>query len=224
MNLKHVVMLYCVFASSMTNATLLQWDAFAPADAKAVKDESSGLIWLDINLTAGLTYQEAANTFAGWELATASMVESLLDNVFGYLMFSGPLGLTYQFEQNCPNNTECYRSAVSWQNLFGSVTGNRSYQQHSYGLYADSDNVVRMGGTYVNGTGSANRYGSNFSANYSNGISAPDNLLYGTFLVKSDSIVNNTLNTTALHAVVAPSASILFCLTLPLLFRQRAAK
>lgn len=210
-----LVFLSLTFSCSMAQASLVQWDAFTQDDGKAVKDHSTGLVWLDLDLTAGLTYKQAATSFAGWEYATSTMVENLLEGIFTNMNFSGPLGLVYQFEQNCANTSSCYQTAKLWQSLFGSVTGSQYYQQYSYGLYADVDNIIRMGGAYVNGSGSANRYGSEFSSTFLNDLAAP---LYGSFLVKSDSIVKTlTLSNLPVIQASAPSSFALLCLLFPVL-------
>jgi hypothetical protein len=71
--------------------------------------------------------------------------------------------------------------------------------------------LLRAGGSYLNGSGSANIYGSEFNSDYSSGISAAEKLYYGTFLIKSDSktiasIVNVNLN---VAVVDAPAYSLL---------------
>jgi hypothetical protein len=222
MNFLKLTLLSLTFLCSIAQASLVQWDAFTLDDGKAVKDQSTGLVWLDLDLTAGLTYKQAASSFAGWEYATSTMVESLLEGIFTNINFSGPLGLVYQFEQNCANTSSCYQTAKLWQSLFGSITGSQYYQQYSYGLYADVDNIIRMGGAYVNGSGSANRYGSEFSSTFLNDLAAP---LYGSFLVKSDSIAKTiTLSNLPVIQASAPSSFALLCLVLPVLFMRLSKK
>jgi hypothetical protein len=207
---------FCIFllVSSMTQAALLQWDAFESNDQKAVKDEATGLIWLDLDQTAGLAYQNAAALYSGWQYASYDMVEALLDGFFNELTVSGPLGSTYLFEQNCTNTSVCYRSAKQWQDLFGSVTGDKYYQQYSYGLYADENSRIRMGGAFVNGSGSANIYASQFTSDYTDGISAPQNIFYSSFLVKSVAPTFQALATPVANPVNAPAdwALLVFCL------------
>jgi len=38
------------------NAELIEWDAFNVGDNLAVKDNDSGLVWLDLSQTAGENY------------------------------------------------------------------------------------------------------------------------------------------------------------------------
>lgn len=212
---KGFVLLFCLlFFSNRLYAELIQWDAFAVGDELAVKDESTGLVWLDFELTAGVHYDDAAALFTGWEYASYSDVVSLLEGTFFDLNISGDLGLTNLFEQRCANTTSCYRSAVNWQELFGATEGVRDYQTHSFGLYLDELGILRMGGTYLNGTGSANRYGVDFNVNYSSGYDEKyaDNQFYNysTFLIKSDSLPKVYLQI----QVSEPSNNYLFALLL----------
>ncbi|MCF2947677.1 hypothetical protein L0668_06130 [Paraglaciecola aquimarina] len=187
-----VVFFFCL-SVKFAQAGLIQWDAFNTGDELAVKDQSTGLIWLDLSQTAGINYNNVSSLFAGWELPNYSLVESLLDNVFPDVNFIGTIGEPKKYEQKCANTTSCYTSAIYWQSLFGSVVGSQYYQTLSYGFYSDSDDILRMGGAYVNGSGSANRYGvdftENYSTNYQNKFTNGDYQNYSTFLIKSDSIV-----------------------------------
>lgn len=188
-----IVFCFCfLIFSKASNAELIQWDAFEEGDTLAVKDQSTGLVWLDLDVTANIHYEAAGSLFDGWAYAGYEQVESLLDSVFPDIVFSGELGEENLFEQRCANSTDCYSSALSWQELFGTTQGLRFYQTHSYGLYEDSTGVLRMGGSYVNGAGSANRYGSDFNVNYSVNYDEKfdDGSFYyfSTFLIKQDSI------------------------------------
>jgi hypothetical protein len=48
-----------LFTTSV-KAQLMQWDAFTLGDALAVKDSESGLVWLDLSLTSGMNFHQAA--------------------------------------------------------------------------------------------------------------------------------------------------------------------
>ena len=183
-----VVFFLSLLLTNKAHSSLIQWDAFSRADSLAVKDESTGLVWLDLSVSAGLSYVNAAERFYGWQHASYQHVESLLDRVFPGIIFSGTLGNTYGFEQNCANTSTCYTSSQLWQSLFGSVVGSQYYQTHSYGLYEDQNDILRMGGSYLNGSGSANRYGTAFSSDYTFTHTNSSSTYYSTFLVKSDSL------------------------------------
>ncbi|MFQ3188940.1 MAG: hypothetical protein ACI936_000060 [Paraglaciecola sp.] len=182
-----VLTLICFSVIHQAHASLISWDAFDAGDAKAVKDQSSGLVWLSLDLTAGIDYSDADTYFDSWIYASYQEVRNLLDSFFPNITFSGKLGIQYSYEQNCSNTSTCYSLAGAWQNLFGSVAGmpvngvDKSYQTRSFGLYSDENGLLRAGGAYLNGSGSANIYGSHYSGNFS----ADEGHYYSTFLIKS---------------------------------------
>jgi len=190
----------CIVLIDNVNAHLIEWDAFNTGDGLAVKDDETGLVWLDLSLTAGEQYYEADTLFAGWEHASYEYVEELLDNVFPDITFTGFLGSTYSFEQGCAySNIEgtCYQTAKVWQDLFGAIVGNVYYQKIAYGMYQDEYGILRMGGSYINGSVSANRYGVDFSADYSSyyDVRYGNNefLNFSSFLLLTSSLPEDTL-------------------------------
>lgn len=203
-----VLIIFCVVHINNTHASLLNWDAFVSGDGKAVKDDSTGLVWLALDVIAGIDYYQAGDYFDGWEYADSQDVHNLLNSSFPDLTYSGTLGLKYNYEQNCVNTSTCYADAKMWQTLFGSVAGiDRLYQTRSLGLYSDDNGVLRLGGSYLNGTGSANIYGSGFNVDYSTGLNETQKIYFSTFLIRSDSkpSVQNS-------DVSAPAYSLLFIL------------
>ncbi|MFT5923588.1 MAG: hypothetical protein ACI9LE_000573 [Paraglaciecola sp.] len=98
------------------------------------------------------------------------------------------------------------------QNLFDSVTGipvndeGKSYQTYSFCMYTDENGLRRTGVTYLNGSGSANLYGSDYSGR----LRAKDKRYYSTFLTKfAPKIIANF---TSVSAVNAPVTSVFFIL------------
>ena len=212
--MKIIAVLVFVFFGMLqqTHASLVSWDAFAAGDGKAVKDLDSGLVWLSLDQVAGIDYVDAGSHFSGWEYASYQDVHALLDGFFPDIMYSAGNGQLYNYEQNCANTTSCYSKAQDWQNLFGSVANvDRNYQTWSLGRYADENGQIRAGGSYLNGSATANLYGSEFSVNYSNGVSEFERIHFSTFLVKSDSI-----------QVSAPASSMIFMAFGLALFRRKA--
>jgi hypothetical protein len=207
-----VLFLICFSVIHQAHAALISWDAFDAGDEKAIKDQSSGLVWLSLDLTAGVDYIDAGTYFDGWEYATYQDVRNLLDLFFPDITFSGEFGIIYNYEQNCANTSTCYALAKYWQNLFGSVAGipvngvDKSYQTRSFGMYMDENGLLRSGGSYLNGSGSANLYGSDYSGNFS----ADEKRYYSTFLIKSvPKIISNFINVSVVNA---PATSLLFIL------------
>tara|TARA_R110002012_G_scaffold192022_1_gene359670 strand:- start:1059 stop:1772 length:714 start_codon:yes stop_codon:yes gene_type:complete len=206
----------CLFLSiGQVQAGLIQWDAFNAGDELAVKDESTGLVWLDLTLTAGEHYDSVSSLYSGWELASYSVVEELLITAFSTINISGPLGEKNKFEQECSNTSVCFNNAENWQDLFGSISGvNRSYQQYSYGFYSDSEDVIRMGGAFKNGSGSANLYGTEFNVGYSLDYETKyangDFNYFGFFLVKSEPVLNAQPKLLPINDASAPTTSFFF--------------
>lgn len=206
----------CLYLSiGQAQAGLIQWDAFNAGDELAVKDESTGIVWLDLTLTAGRHYDTVSSLYEGWELPSFNIVEELLVTAFSTINISGSLGERNKFEQECSNTSVCFNNAEIWQGLFGSISGvNRSYQQYSYGLYSDSENVLRMGGTFKNGSGSANLYSTEFNVGYSLDYESKyangDFNYFGFFLVKSEPNLSVQPKLLPINEAAAPTTSSLF--------------
>ena len=71
--------------SPVIHATLLPRDLFAPGDALLTLDTSTGLEWLDLPQTAGLSYLDVAGGTGGWiaagfKIAQSSEVNTLWQN------------------------------------------------------------------------------------------------------------------------------------------------
>ncbi|MDF2178272.1 hypothetical protein P2G88_08415 [Aliiglaciecola sp. CAU 1673] len=181
---KNAIFLLSLFTLPV-NASLIQWDAFNQGDNFAVKDESTGIVWLDTFLTLDMSYNHAIKAFAGWRAATQGEVHSLLNTAFGKVNHVGKYGSEYNFEQGCLSHTSCYKNAKSWQRLFGAAAGNRYYQTFSRGFYQDKAGQLRAGGSYINGSYSANVYSTEYSSDYSRFFNN-GNQLIGTFLVKAE--------------------------------------
>lgn len=81
--------LVLVGASSAQALTIVDADAFAAGDHKAVHDTASGLTWLDYGITNNKSYHqvvsELGSTYAGWRLPTETEVKTLWSNLFSAL-------------------------------------------------------------------------------------------------------------------------------------------
>lgn len=185
-NLTRSFILACILLSPCTQAELIQWDAFEAGDNLAVKDNTTGLIWLDLTLTNHLSYNEAGNAYSGWEYASADAVYGLLDSAFTDIqLVRHDTQEPSNYERNCSNTSDCYAQATNWQTLFGMTQGNRYYQTYAFGLYQDEEtNRLRMAGSYLNGSALANVYGQDFD-NAHNTQLTQSNDLYSTFLIQS---------------------------------------
>lgn len=211
-----------VIVSAHANSALIDWDGFSAGDNLAVKDTETGYIWLDLSQTAGLSFETASDLFSDFSVARSEEVEQLLLHAFPeYAHDDSGIGHSNKFMNRCANTSVCYSAAQTWQSLFGSVVGHRFYQTHSFGLYQDNDGILRMAGSYLNGSGSANFYGSEFTANY-NELLAEGSALYSTFLVKKSS---NSEPGPGIMAIPAPSSALLLFIALGcLMFHIRVSK
>jgi hypothetical protein len=202
-------------------AQLIQWDAFYSGDSLAVKDSESGLVWLDLSLTSGMSFNQAGNAFSGWGYAQAKDVWRLIDTAFSDIqLVRHGTNEVLNYEQNCPNSSSCYVQAQRWQVLFGAVTSDWYYQTYAFGLYEDDTSRLKMAGSYVNGTVKANLYGKAFDGVYNSDVT---NSLYSTFLVKQP-LVNLLVEQPSVAApvkVTAPSDRAILFLPLLWLVRRR---
>jgi hypothetical protein len=75
-----------VTAASTQALPIVEADAFTVGDNKAVKDTTSGLIWLDFGITNNQSYNQIVSqlgtTYAGWRLPTEAEVKGLWSNLF----------------------------------------------------------------------------------------------------------------------------------------------
>tara|TARA_R110002124_G_scaffold24729_3_gene90201 strand:- start:1546 stop:2214 length:669 start_codon:yes stop_codon:yes gene_type:complete len=184
-NLARSLILVCILLSPCSQAELIQWDAFETGDNLAVKDNTTGLIWLDLTLTNHLSYNDAGNAYSGWEYASADAVYGLLDSAFTDIqLVRHDTQEPSNYERNCSNTSDCYAQATNWQTLFGMTQGSRYYQTYAFGLYRDDSSRLRMAGSYLNGSALANVYGQDFDNAHNTQLSE-SNDLYSTFLIQS---------------------------------------
>ncbi|GAC15794.1 hypothetical protein [Aliiglaciecola lipolytica] len=178
MKLLRIIIIFGLFQSSAF-ASLIQWDAFHSGDQLAVKDQDTGTIWLDLSVTAGFSYSQAGDLFTDWGYASNQQVEELLSKAFPN--FTSNTISSYQL--NCLSGNGCFNQANQWLELFGATEHLQNANvKYGFGLYADEDDVVRMGGSRINGIlGSANIYGDEFSVDYSSYLDSPA-YFYSTFL------------------------------------------
>ena len=112
-----------MLASVATNASLISHDLNAAGDGLLTHDSSTGLSWLDLTATTGISYNDVLAGFGGYtttlgfRYATANEVGQLFSDagvvqtnwVWGYWNFSNPdylanvtlvslLGITYPFD------------------------------------------------------------------------------------------------------------------------------
>jgi len=162
------LILLCTMYSPLSSATLINADYLNAGDNLAVLDQNTGLEWLDLTLTHGLSYSAALDFDSNYRYATNNEVETLFESVFGKPVFNAG-GYAGSITGNLKD------LAINFSNLFGSFNN-----RVSYGLYKDENSIIRMMGVYrVN----PNLYGLDFSSNY-NHLLNTGNISYSTYLVK----------------------------------------
>jgi hypothetical protein len=119
------------------------------------RDTNSGLDWLDVTETAGLSYNEVSSrltpggSLAGWRYASAAEFETLVGH-FGYLplLTDCNYGLTYCDQDMATNNPiienmirtlgDTYDKILDEQNNYLDVTG----AGYTYGMLATTDPLM----------------------------------------------------------------------------------
>ncbi len=156
--------------SSNAHATLIDNGLFT-------SDNTTGLDWLDLSISAGQSYNSTATINDGWRYATNEEVENLFNTAFeGYYSHRPD---DYAFSQDYTHYVGLEQDAANWWGLFGGTTPSKSL-----GMYRDENNMLRTLGVtryYSNGWFV---YGKNYSTNLSD---QADSQLdsYGTFLVRN---------------------------------------
>lgn len=138
LNTLRAALVLTALTSASASAELINADWQAANDRLAVTDTLSGLTWLDLSQTDGLSIndvqQQLTTTFAGWRLASRDEVLTLLDHAFA----GEPLGSTRDrllTAQN-PGNVGTFKSR------FGLTMPLPSGSQ---GLYLSDDGTTVMG-------------------------------------------------------------------------------
>lgn len=183
----------------LSSASLINADYLNTGDNLAVLDQNTGLEWLDLSLTHGMSYTAALNFDSNYRYATNSEVEALFVSVFDKPTFN-----TGGYASNISGRLA--NLALDFSNLFGSFNG-----RVSYGLYKDENNIIRMMGVYRN---NPNLYGLNFSSNYNHLLNKADNS-YSTYLVKKppQPALTQTISNSP-TSVPEPSSLLLFLVAL----------
>lgn len=144
--LKYAAMAAMIMAGS-ANAELVETDWLADSDGLATLDTNSGLEWLDLTLTDGMSINQVSlelgdgGQYEGWRLATASEVHDLMRNYFGVEYIEGEGQKTY-------SRYASGEQIDDWQYHFG-ITG---AEGRSMGRYDNGEGQSVMAGTRNSGT------------------------------------------------------------------------
>ena len=149
------------------NATLIEADYLINNDNSAVFDTDTGLTWLDLGNTAGLSYVEAGQFDKNYRYATYLEVEELFSR------FDDADYLAIGIAANVSG--EIKAAALSFASLFGANLGS-----FSYGLYSNESGILNFAGIYTAGT---NITGTDWEFDYEI-FRTTGNPAFSTYLVK----------------------------------------
>jgi hypothetical protein len=185
-------------ASMSASAQLISTDWKNTGDKLATLDESTGIEWLDLTQTDGMSIDTAesllSSRFEGWRLPTRSEVTQLMVNAFpseaSLVQGSGAWGRT---------NTTTDNEADNFRLLFG-TTQVSSSSDTSYGLFKNDPGgqySVLISGAYDTKSDDYITLYSN--ANFTNDTSYTSSS-YAVYLVSDGGTTQSSLNDPSLNA------------------------
>lgn len=156
---RKLLVLACAFMIQIgsASATLLSVDLSSTGDGLVTYDDASGLEWLDVSQTDGMSYSAALSAFSsgGWGYASEGQFESLIDSHFTEYSQNSVYGF-----MGVTDPSTSYTQAVEFANLFGVTWTGASVDFFSYGFYVDNNGVYKLGGV------SLGSYGANIHRDY----------------------------------------------------------
>jgi hypothetical protein len=185
-------------ASMSASAQLIPTDWKSTGDKLATLDESTGIEWLDLTQTDGMSIDTAegllSSRFEGWRLPTRSEVTQLMVNAFpsqaSYMQGSLGQGFTNRTTDN---------EADNFRLLFG-TTQVSSTHETTRGLFKNDPGVqysVLMSGSYDRKSDDFVALHSNY--NWVNETSYASST-YGVYLVSDGGTTQSSLNDPSLNA------------------------
>lgn len=133
--------------ASQAHASLMNADWTAQGDAKAAIDTRTGLEWLDLTVTDGMSIAyvisqtSAGGLFAGWRLPTVSEIFDVLKTGTGV---TSVFDKTYQQGTVYGTLMNNFSTALGVTHQTGKTS---SYRHYSLGLLLDEQGIVRYAGT-----------------------------------------------------------------------------
>jgi len=105
-------------------------------------DTTSGLDWLKLSTTAGLSYTDSLTGNPGWRLATNMEVESLFGELFdGYYDTNG---LGFSRDLDATTYSDQIADVANFFSLFGYTYQEPGFNDVSLGFYQDEDEIWRI--------------------------------------------------------------------------------
>jgi hypothetical protein len=194
--LKKALAIALISVSSMASADLVSTDWQVDGDELATLHEETGIEWLDLNLTAGMSMEDVAaemsvgGDYEGWRFPTASEVEGFLNYAFDGVVLNTSSGTNAYPRTSTPQY-------VDFVNLVG-LTYTQDSRAHAIGQYEADDGSIDYGGVlgYTQSNEAFFRIGySDSSVTYSNGIAAG-----GVYLVSDGGVTISSINNPELNA------------------------
>lgn len=147
-------------------------------------DTSTGLHWLDLTYTDGMTYTSAPGIYLGrsWRYATNAEVEQMFSSHFVTISPTSP---GFSYEGSLPPST--ITNIHNYLSIFGLTQYQGTYGYHgSLAFYNDEDGVVRIAGPQFyntdNGSDTYNMYALEHPTDYT-AMATSGSIDVGVFLV-----------------------------------------
>ncbi|MFQ3188928.1 MAG: hypothetical protein ACI936_000048 [Paraglaciecola sp.] len=185
-------------ASMSASAQLIPTDWKNTGDKLATLDESTGIEWLDLTQTDGMSIDTAesllSSRFEGWRLPTRSEVTQLMVNAFpskaSYMQGAGAWNWTNRTTDNEVDN---------FRLLFGTTHANTTYD-HTFGVFKNDpggDYSVLYSGAYDRASDDSIKLYSNVNLATNTSYSTST---YGVYLVSDGGTTQSSLNDPSLNA------------------------
>ncbi len=130
---------------------IVQADAFTAGDNKAVLETSTGLVWMDFDVTVGQSYEQVMaklnSHYLGWRPPTEQEVFQLWSNLFSSLEW-----IADQYGPNTGSGRNISDVSVQVMDIFGTnfffQSSGYYHSAYSVGLFKGDDNSSRY--AYIN--------------------------------------------------------------------------
>lgn len=194
-------------------------DVASEGDELAVLHYDTGLEWLNVRETWGMSMEDVSNALQGdlqgWRLPTNEEIEVLISSFFSGWDYSSETYTTIR-------NHWSYHPVDEFGRMFGNGWTSATY---TTGKYYDESGVIRIAGGYTNGSNYALIYGPDASYSFDD-----TDTKYGAFLVSDGGVTIDSINDPLLNinnvnapvnSVSTPAAAVTGLLAIGMLGRIR---
>lgn len=181
------------FSSISANAAFINTDWKVENDSQVVLQEETGIEWLKLNNTYGLSINQVLSDpiYDGWRLPEGHEVDALINDFFEISFFVE--GSNYVSS----GGSSWYDTGKSWVNTFG------------FGVLASTGNTLSLG-LHFGTTGDVTSSGAMYRRTRSNGGAVSDEVgtftsdyssaNYGVFLVSDGNLTISSINDPSINA------------------------